>query len=80
MKSFGCRIEVMKLECLLASGIAADHATASRLFNELPLDDPATLRDCLSPALRAAVIASPLQDEHGLAMAPTGACSPFFPV
>ncbi|HEX6228480.1 MAG TPA: hypothetical protein VFZ41_03355 [Solirubrobacterales bacterium] len=70
----------MELERLLTSGIAADHATASGLFNKLALDDPATLRNCISPASRAAIIASPLEDEHGLAVATTSAGDSLFPV
>ncbi|HEY5708363.1 MAG TPA: hypothetical protein VIS51_03115 [Solirubrobacterales bacterium] len=70
MELLRSRIKMMKMESLGASLVSANRATASGLFDELPLDHPPTPRYSLGPTLRATVVATSLEHELGAPMAP----------
>src|SRR5215213_7277834 len=64
LKLLQARIQVMKLQHLLATVIAAEQAFASGLLHQYSLDRSPPLCHSFQSASFAAVVAAPLPDKH----------------
>lgn len=71
VEPLGGRIEVMELECALATRVPTDDAATARLFNQLPLDDSSMSPRRFRSTPHASVVATALKHELSVAMPQT---------